>query len=184
MNLKSININGKDVWPFFVSSEEFPEPKIYLFDGTEESVLKNFPRIKPIKVMPIAALEFDQVNVARYNMDVMTDTDMINLRPLDSTGHIWEVNEDDPVSVIDPFTGVEILRASDDQYAENNAKLAATAKDAMSILQGIYYRLHAFHYITIQDPNSRKILDYLLKTLRKAGIKNVMDFEYDTKDTQ
>lgn len=182
MKLKSININGEEVWPFFVTSEEYPEPKIYVFGGSCEDVMKNFPRIKPKAILAIAVLDFDQVNAARYNIDVMTDTDLINLRPLDSTGHIWEVNPDDPVSIIDPVTGIEILRASDDYYAANNAKLAATAKDAISILQGIYYRLHAFHFVSIQQPASRNLLEYLLRTLKKAGINNVMDFEFDKEE--
>lgn len=179
MQIKSIVVKGRDVWPFFVRSEEHPDPVVYLFEGTLESITKNFPRIRPVAVLPIAALDFDQVNIARYNMDVMNDTDLINLRPLDSTGHIWEVDNDDPLSIIDPVTGIEILRASDDQYAGNNAKVAAVAKDALSILQGIYYRLHSFHCIDMNEEVNRKLLDYLTKTLRKAGIQNVMDFDYE-----
>jgi len=121
---------------------------ILLFDGPASELIDDFENQQATMSITVDELTCEQLNIAVYNYNFICFRDMINVMQLNG-----------------PF-------------ASNNATVAATAKDALAALIGVYYRIHNQGDLSCERVSDRMILNYILQIMRKAGVKNVRDFEY------
>lgn len=175
MNLKTIMVDGCEYYPVRIDHDGMVA--IALYDCNPEDLVNDFGGQASSGLLPVQCLTCEELNIATYNQSVINFTDCINVIQPDTQGIIWRVGGDSQ-SVVDDETGIEVLRAIDGPFAENNAAVAAVAKDALAALIGIYYRIHLAGDVSKDREQDRLVLNYILQILRKAGVQNVEDFEY------
>ena len=178
MTLKTIAVDDKEYYPVRISHNGYVV--IALYDCNPDDLINDFAGQVRSTILPVQCLTCEELNVATYNMTVINFTDCISLVQPDTQGIIWKLG-DDPQSVVDNETDIEVLRAIDGPFAENNAAVAAVAKDALAALIGVYYCIHMQGNVNPEREHDRLLLNYTLQILRKAGVKNVENFEYPTE---
>jgi hypothetical protein len=176
MSLKTILIDNKQFYP--VQIFENDAVTILLFDGPASELIDDFENQQATMSITVDELTCEQLNIAVYNYNFICFRDMINVMQLDTQGIVWKVSPEDELLVVDGQTNEDVLRAVNGPFASNNATVAATAKDALAALIGVYYRIHNQGDLSCERVSDRMILNYILQIMRKAGVKNVHDFEY------
>ncbi len=176
MALKKILVGDNEYYPVQVYNSNVVN--VYLYDCDADDLVDDFDNQQPVSAVNVNDLTCEELNIAVYNFNFINFRDMINIMQLDTNGIIWQVSPMDDSLVVDWKTNEDVLRAVDGPYATNNATVAATAKDSLAALIGVYYRIHSQGNVSIKRKGDRLILDYILQILRKAGVKNVQDFEY------
>lgn len=176
--LRSIEYDGRTVWPvFYIDDKQYPH--VLLFIGDEEHIRENAKDLDPDEVISVEGLPAEHFNIAVHNRQVIEFRDLIDAKLPDTDGLIWlrcegkVVNQDDTEQVV--------LVAASNPNQNNNLTVAASAMDTLHCCVGFYNHIHAVGKIERDDPKARVLLDYLLQVLRKAGVQNVQDFDYQAE---
>lgn len=174
---KPIELDDGIAFPFYHRN---PSVIIYYFT-TCETLLEHrdkgtLPTLEPDLVRLVSNCPSSHLHTAMHNNDVALDRDTLTLKHLDTNGITWEVDADDPLSVVDGSTKEPVFSASFRELANNDIRVASAAKEAIYLLAGIYYRIRNRNQLdTMFD---RDLLQQLLDILEKAGVENVQPFEY------
>lgn len=179
--LMQVTIEEVNYFPFVVIKGDIYIALFPVEHYTEQELIDNHLAKQGI-LMDVCDVDCSIFQAAQHNLSVTTFSDLVDLKQPVTQGITWRHNPDDPLSVLDGDRDVEVLRAVDGPYAENNAAVAAIAKDALAVLIGFYYCIHKQGAVSPEHDHHRGLLDYTLQILRKAGVKNVQDFEYNTEE--
>ena len=175
--LRSIEYDGQVVWPVLhIEPDQYP--LILLFIGDEEHVRENAKDLDPSDVISVEGLPAEHLNIAVHNRQVIEFRDTIDLKLPDTDGLIW-CRHDGMVVTNQDDTEQVVLVAASNRHQDNNLTVASAAMDTLHCCVGFYNHIHAAGRIERDDPQARILLDYLLQTLRKAGVQNVQDFYYE-----
>lgn len=178
--LRSMMHNGQLVWPvLYIDPQQYP--LVLLFVGDEEDVRENAKDMEPIDVISVEGLPAEDFNSAGHNRQVIEFRDTLDPKVLDTDGLIW-TRRDDMVVVNQDDTEQVILVAASNKHQDNNLTVASAAMDTLHCCVGFYNQIHAVGKVERDDPQARILLDYLLQTLRKAGVQNVQDFYYEVSE--
>ena len=178
--LRSIELNGQIVWPFFHFNAE-RVPLIPVFAGDEEYIRENVRDMIPEFLLSVEGMPTEQFNIAVHNKQVIEFRDLIDAKLPDTDGLTW-LAQDGMVVVNQDDTEQVVLVAASNQHQANNLIVAGAAMDTLHCCVGLYNHIHAAGEIKRDDPEARVLLDYLLQTLRKAGVMNIRDFDYEVSE--
>lgn len=164
--LKSTQHNGTMMFPVCEFSDT-ANPLI-VFHTDAEHLITCYPDVMPDDEMPVLDASGELLAIAKHNLDVLLDRDLVVSKMPVSQGVLWERRGN---YIVDQSTGIPVCELADNDYIDTHARMILLSRASLQCLQALHTILQRQSYI---DPvRDKDFVDSVLQVLTAAGCDNV-----------
>lgn len=164
--LQSIQHNSLIMYPVCEFSDN--DNQLIVFHSDPDVLIANYPDAMPDDELPAIQASGKLMAIAKHNLDVLLDRDLIVSKLPVSQGIVWARRGK---YIVDSVTGVPVCELVDNEYIDTHARMIILSRASLHCLQAMHTILQRQAYI---DPvRDKDFVDSVLQVLTAAGCDNV-----------